>query len=174
MFANSIQDKVMLHKAALAKRLLASFSWSAFLHPPFSPDFTPSDFAVFVVLMNALGRKQFQSHVEVETFVKSLLANLVADTYNEELPKLVWQNKCLNRFDNYIEKQLQPPACKCIFFIIFVPVFVFFQRGISYFSDNPHVFNFHIKMGSFFHWFNNSAYGLTLTGGGILSNKAYF
>ncbi len=76
---------VMPHKVALMKRLLANFGWSVFLHPPFLMNLTTSGFAVFVVLKNALGRKLFQLHVEVETFAKSFLANLYADMYNQAL-----------------------------------------------------------------------------------------
>ncbi len=66
-----LHDNGMPHKAALVNGLLANFGWSGTY---------PSDFTLFMVLKNALGRKWFQLHVEVEIFVKSFLANLEANT----------------------------------------------------------------------------------------------
>ncbi len=73
---------------------------------PFSPNLTPSDFALFVVLKNALFGKWFQLHVEVEKFVKSFLINLDADIHYQALWNLAWcyTSKCLNQLGNYVKK----------------------------------------------------------------------
>ncbi len=80
---------------------------------------------------NAVGRKQFQSHAEVETFAKSFLDNLYTDTYYQVLQKLVWcSDKCSNRLGNYVEKYFCLLRVNTIFHN-FCTIFCIFPEGVQ-------------------------------------------
>jgi hypothetical protein len=46
-----VQDNVHLHAAAHTQALLKHFNWD-FDRPPYSPEFTPSDYCLFTYLKN--------------------------------------------------------------------------------------------------------------------------
>jgi hypothetical protein len=43
-----------LHKAARTQALLEHFNWELFDHPPYSPDFAPSDYHLFTYRKSGL------------------------------------------------------------------------------------------------------------------------
>ncbi len=84
---------------------------------------SPSNSALFVALKNALGRMQFQSHVEVETF-KSFLTNLDATTDYKN-----WSGIMTVRIDLVITQSSYSLLCVNTFFHNFCTVLIFFWRG---------------------------------------------
>jgi hypothetical protein len=43
-----LHDNARPHTAATMQDLIAALGWEQFNHPPYSPDFAPSDFYVFL------------------------------------------------------------------------------------------------------------------------------
>jgi histone-lysine N-methyltransferase SETMAR len=74
-------------------------------HPPYSPDFAPSDFHVFGPLKEAMGGKSFRSEEEVQPAVHEWLRRQPKDFFFRgihALPKC-W-NTCMERNGDYVEK----------------------------------------------------------------------
>jgi hypothetical protein len=49
-----LHDNVCQHTAAHTQALLEHFNWELSDHPPYSPDFTLSDYQLFIYLKNWL------------------------------------------------------------------------------------------------------------------------
>ena len=74
-------------------------------HPPYLPDFAPSDFHVFGPLKEAVGGKSFGSDEEVQRAVHECLRSQPKEYFSRgihALPKH-W-NTCVERDGDYIEK----------------------------------------------------------------------
>ncbi|KAJ4431203.1 hypothetical protein ANN_19800 [Periplaneta americana] len=92
------------HTAASTRELLDQFGWEIFDHPPYSPDFAPSDFHLFTKLKDFLGGTRFGSDEELKKTVNTWLNELAAE-YNTGILKLVNRyDKCLNVGGDYVEK----------------------------------------------------------------------
>ena len=59
------QDNAPYHKSSTTVGKLHELHFELLLHPPFSPDLTPSDYWLFVDLKRMLQRKRFNSKEEV-------------------------------------------------------------------------------------------------------------
>jgi len=74
-------------------------------HPPYSPDFAPSDFHLFLHLKKHLAGKKFDDDEEVQEEVMTWFKGLAADFYDSGIQKLVPRlNKCLGNAGEYVEK----------------------------------------------------------------------
>jgi len=74
-------------------------------HPPYSPDFAPSDCHLFLHMKHFLAGKQFHSDAEVEATVKNCLQQQAVDFFDTGIHKLVTRyNKCLDSAGDYVEK----------------------------------------------------------------------
>ena len=51
------------------------------LHPPYSPDFAPSDFYVFHCLQNVLNDKEFSLEEKEKIFVENFLSSKPAKSF---------------------------------------------------------------------------------------------
>jgi len=56
--------------------------WDILDHPPYSPDFTPSDFHLFFHLKKRLAGKKFDDDDEVQEEVMTWFKGLAADFYD--------------------------------------------------------------------------------------------
>jgi GT2 family glycosyltransferase len=54
-----LHDNARPHTATETQDLIATFGWEQFDHPPYSPDFPPSDFHVFLHPKTFLGGLRF-------------------------------------------------------------------------------------------------------------------
>ncbi|GFW30405.1 hypothetical protein TNCV_453431 [Trichonephila clavipes] len=86
-------------------------------HPPYSPDFSPSDFHLFRYLKEFLGGKRFDTADEVKEEVQDWLSSQAADVYNLGIQKLVERyDKCLNKYGKMEgqteERARSPPPTK--------------------------------------------------------------
>ena len=61
-----LQDNASHHKANIVKELLESHQWKVLDHPPYSPDLSPPDFALFPELKEPLQGIRYESLDELE------------------------------------------------------------------------------------------------------------
>jgi histone-lysine N-methyltransferase SETMAR len=74
-------------------------------HPPYSPDFAPSDFHLFLHLKKHLAGKKFDDDGEVQEELMTWFKVHAADFYDLGIQKLVPRlNKYLDNAVDYVEK----------------------------------------------------------------------
>jgi transposase len=74
------------HTAARTRALLEHLNWELFDHPPYSPDFAPSDYHLF-------------------TYLKNWLSSQAADFFDTGIQKLIPRyDKFLSSGRDYVEK----------------------------------------------------------------------
>ena len=83
--------------------LLKQFRWDVIDHPPYSPDFAPSDFYLFPYFKEHLGGQRFASNKEVKEFATTWLKEQRQKFYEKGIFNLQ-SNKCLNSYGDYVEK----------------------------------------------------------------------
>jgi transposase len=99
---------VLLHDnastAARIRSLLEHFNRELFYHPPYSPDFAPSDYNRFAYLKNWLRSQRFNNNEELIEGVKTWLNSQAADFFDRGMQKLIPRYKCLSSDCDYVEK----------------------------------------------------------------------
>ncbi len=99
-----LHDNACPNSANITQELLQQFYWDVLRHRTYSPNLAPSNFALFPAQVT-LGGKKFSNDEEVATFTQNYFANLGLQFYQSSIQKLVSRyDKCLNLFDNYVEK----------------------------------------------------------------------
>ena len=83
--------------------LLVKFKWDILNHPPYSPEFAPSDFHLFLHLKKHLAVKKFDDDDEVHEEVMKWFKVQTADFYDSGIQKLVPKLKCLENAGDYVE-----------------------------------------------------------------------
>jgi histone-lysine N-methyltransferase SETMAR len=74
-------------------------------HPPYSPDFAPIDFHLFLHLEKHLAGKNFDDDDEVQEEIMTCFKGPAADFYASGIQQLVPRlNKCLDNDGDYVEK----------------------------------------------------------------------
>ncbi|UYV69857.1 hypothetical protein LAZ67_7000979 [Cordylochernes scorpioides] len=95
-----VHDNARPHAARTTQTLLENFKWEIFTHPPYSPDFAPSDFHLFPALKLHLGGKHFGNDDEVQAEANHWLRRQDTAWYNSGVKKLLQRyQKCLDRND---------------------------------------------------------------------------
>jgi hypothetical protein len=86
------------------RREFKNYSGNFLKHPPYNPDFAPSDFHLFGPLKYHLGGKRFADDEEVETEVRKLLRQQSKDLYAVGFDALVKQwDMCIKVGGGYVE-----------------------------------------------------------------------
>ena len=100
-----LHDNARPYSAHVTTALLEKFKWDILYHPPYSPDFAPVDFHLFLHLKKHLAGKKFDDDDEVQEEVVTWFNVQAADFYDSEIQKLVPRlNKCLDNAGDYVEK----------------------------------------------------------------------
>jgi transposase len=73
-----LHDNARPHTAARVLELLEHVNWELFDHPPYSPDFTPSDYNLFTYLKNWLRSQRFKNNEVLMEGVKTWLSSQAA------------------------------------------------------------------------------------------------
>jgi len=93
------------HSTHVTTALLEKFKWDILDHLPYIPDFTPSNFYLFLHLKKHLAGKKFDDDDEVQEEVMTWFRGQVADFYGSGIQKMVPRlNKCLDNAGNFFEK----------------------------------------------------------------------
>jgi len=98
-----LHDNTWPHYAAQTQNLITSFKWEEMDPPPYSPDFAPSDYHLFLHLKKFLGGKRFDD-VDLKDAVQkwpTLQAAAFYDGIQKLLPRY---DECLNNGSEYVEK----------------------------------------------------------------------
>jgi hypothetical protein len=62
-------------------------NWELFDHPPYSPDFAPSDYHLFTYLKNWLQSQRFNNNEELMEYVKTWLSSQAPDFFDKGIKK---------------------------------------------------------------------------------------
>ena len=65
-----LHDNATPHTAKLTKAKLADLHWTVLPHPPYSPDYAPTDYKAFRSLQNFLNGKNFANEDEVKQAIQ--------------------------------------------------------------------------------------------------------
>ncbi|KAJ4439546.1 hypothetical protein ANN_07670 [Periplaneta americana] len=95
-----LHDNARPHMARRTAAVLTEFGWKLFVHPPYSPDFAPSDFHVFLHLKKFLSSSErFGNDEELKTSVTRWFHSQAAEFYDRGIQKLIprydkvkWEN----------------------------------------------------------------------------------
>jgi hypothetical protein len=79
-----------------------NFKWDILDHPPYSPDFAPSDLHLFLHLKKHIAGKKFDDDDEVQEEFMTWFKGQTAEFYDSGTQKLVPRlNKCLDNGGDY-------------------------------------------------------------------------
>ncbi|KOC59561.1 Histone-lysine N-methyltransferase SETMAR [Habropoda laboriosa] len=99
-----LHDNARLHIVKIIQKKILQLEWSVLLHPPYSPDFAPSDYNLFRSLQNTLQGKKLNNDEEVKTFIQNFFQSKDKNFYSngiKQLP-LKWEAVINNNGDNMI------------------------------------------------------------------------
>lgn len=82
-------DNARPHKAIVTQKKISDLGWEVLSHPSYSPDLAPSDFHLFRSLQNALDKKKFQTHEEIDSFLISFFESKPKIFYKNGIQKLI-------------------------------------------------------------------------------------
>ena len=94
-------DKATPHTSLATRQKLLRLGWDAMLHPPYSPDLTPSGYYLFRFLQNSLNGKTFNHYEAVKSHLVQFFADKDQKVYERGIMKLpdICQ-KSLNKMEN--------------------------------------------------------------------------
>ena len=97
-----LHDNARPHTANTIKGLMQNFKWEVLGHPPYSPDLSPCDYAIFGPLKKALRGKRFTSDDDVKQYVRNWFRTQPREFYETAIHRLVTQwDKCINSQGQY-------------------------------------------------------------------------
>ncbi len=99
-----LHDNAKPHTAKLTQSILNTLNLEVLIHPPYSPDLSPCDYAVFGSLKKHLEGKRFSTDDEVKKAVKEWMLQVGAKFWRDVIYKLPqrWE-KCIARNGDYVE-----------------------------------------------------------------------
>jgi len=100
-----VHDNARPHTARATIDVLEMLKFGVLSHPPYSPDFAPSDFHFLPHLKKDLKGTHFTSDDEVKQAVLSWIKQRTPEFFIDGMRKLVlrWE-KCIERQGDYVEK----------------------------------------------------------------------
>jgi transposase len=91
--------------AARTRELLELFNWELFDDPPYSPDFTLSDYHLFTYLKDLLRSQHFSNNEELMGGDKTWLSSQAANFFITGIQKLIPRyDNCLSSGGDYVQK----------------------------------------------------------------------
>ncbi|KAJ7344987.1 hypothetical protein JRQ81_000937 [Phrynocephalus forsythii] len=100
-----LADNAPVHTAQASVVTAHRLGYELLQHPPYSPDFAPSDFFLFPEMKKPLCGQQFDDREDVIFKVEQWFSSKVEDFYKEGLKQVKkhWQ-KCVTLQGDYVEK----------------------------------------------------------------------
>ncbi|KAG6802281.1 Ammar1 transposase [Apis mellifera caucasica] len=68
-------DNARPHTSLVTRQKLLELGWDVLPHPPYSPDFAPSDYFLFQSLQNSLNGKNFNNDDDIKSYLIQFFAN---------------------------------------------------------------------------------------------------
>ena len=98
-------DNTRLHTSLKTLEHIVNLGWTVVQHPPYSPDFVPSDFHLFGPMKEGLCGQHFPSNNAVVQAGKQWATSTGADFYECSMQALVhhWQ-KCMASGGDYVKE----------------------------------------------------------------------
>jgi histone-lysine N-methyltransferase SETMAR len=95
------------HTSLHTREAITKLQWSVLLHPPYSPDLTPSNYHLFSPFKDAIHGKKFVDDEDVISEVKRWLRQRLTEWYHEGIQALTsrWP-KAIDLEGDYVEKQV--------------------------------------------------------------------
>jgi hypothetical protein len=96
-----LHDNAKPHVAKVTGETIICLGWENLVHPPYSPDTTPSDYHLFHSLDSHLRGRQFQTLDDVKTALDGLFASRSKEFYHSGVRGLPshWQMATVTIFD---------------------------------------------------------------------------
>ena len=88
------QDNARTHKSLVTRKKLLELGWEVMTHPPYSPDFAPSDYHSFHSLQNNLNGKTFDLNKAVKNEFIQFYASKNQTLYESGIMKLTYEINC--------------------------------------------------------------------------------
>lgn len=82
-----LHDNARPHVARLTREKLLDLGWEVLIHPPYSPDLTPSNYLLFAAMSNAMAGTSFVDEHEISLWLTEFFASKIVDFYSIELFK---------------------------------------------------------------------------------------
>ena len=76
-------DNATPHTSLVTRQKLRELSWEVLMHPPYSPDLTPSDYHLFWSLQNSLNRVKLASKEACENHLVQFFAQKSQKSYSD-------------------------------------------------------------------------------------------
>uniref|UniRef100_A0A8R1EAI3 Histone-lysine N-methyltransferase SETMAR n=1 Tax=Caenorhabditis japonica TaxID=281687 RepID=A0A8R1EAI3_CAEJA len=89
------------HVAKTTKSLLATFSWTVFAHPPYSPDLAPTDYHLVPDMQRFLKGTDFKTISDVESCLVSYFASKKPEFWRTGTMSLQ------NRWQTFVDKEFK-------------------------------------------------------------------
>jgi hypothetical protein len=84
-----LHDKTRPNTAARTQALLQHFNCELFDHLPYSPDLAPSEYHLFIYLMNWLRSQRFNNNEDMMEGVRTWLSSPAAEFFDIGIQKLI-------------------------------------------------------------------------------------
>lgn len=100
---NRVPPRKCPHTSLVIRGKLLEFGWEVMSHPPYSPDFAPSDYHLFRSLQNSLNGKTFTNDDDLKSYLVQFFADKDQKFYERGIMKLPerWQ-KVIEQNGKYI------------------------------------------------------------------------
>ena len=97
------QDNASPHVSLISRQKLLELGWEVVIHPPYSPDITPSDFNLFRSLQSSLNGKSFNSLEDCKRHLEQFFAQKDKKFWEDGIMKLPekWQ-KAVEQKGEYV------------------------------------------------------------------------
>jgi hypothetical protein len=109
----SCQSSGCTHIRQTGRKSLNKRLW--FDHPPYIPDYIPSDYHLFNYLKKWVGSQRFNNNEELMGGVRMWLSQQAVDFFGTGVQKLIPRcDRCLNSGSDHVEKALEYVRIFCI------------------------------------------------------------
>ncbi|XP_035232477.1 histone-lysine N-methyltransferase SETMAR-like [Stegodyphus dumicola] len=98
-----LYDNVKPHVAQEARDSIQRLCWETLPHPPYSPDFAPTDYHLFHSLDNHLCGKLFNNRLDLDKALTNFFASKTPEFYCDGTAQLATRQKALDVEGDYFE-----------------------------------------------------------------------
>ena len=101
-------DNARSHTSLMTQNKLTELGWEVLIHPPYRPDFAPSDYHLFRALQNSLDGKKLADRDTAEAHLDKFFNNKPQKFYTDGIIKLSekWQKVIDNNGQYVLDKIL--------------------------------------------------------------------
>ena len=83
-----LHDNARPHTARMMQDKLLQLGWEVLIHPPYSPDLAPSDYALFHKLSHSMENLTFKNRDHLNTWLNEFFQSLPTDFYSKSINDL--------------------------------------------------------------------------------------